>query len=58
MKTLSVELILGLKVTMNQVMTKRPCFGYFSRFATRTLTLRPRKTYIYVFQAFFGFRNF
>ena len=34
------------------------CFGYFCRFVTSALTLRPRNTYIYVFQALFGFCNF
>ena len=58
MKTLLMEIILGLKITMNQVTTKKPCFGYFCRFASRALTLRPRKMYIYIFQAFFGFCNF
>ena len=39
MKTLLMEIILGLKVTMNQVTTKKPCFGYFCRFATRALII-------------------
>ena len=33
-------------------------FGYFCRFVTIALTLRPRKMYIYVFRALFGFCNF
>ena len=39
MKTLLMEIILELKVTMNQVTTKKLCFGYFCRFATRALTM-------------------
>ena len=39
MKALLMEIILGRKVTMNQVTTEKPCFGYFCRFATRALTL-------------------
>ena len=31
---------LGLKVTMNQITTKIPCFGYTFGFLTRALTLR------------------
>ena len=54
-KTLLMEIILRLKVTMNQVKTKKLCFGYFCRFVTSALTLRPRNTYI---RALFGFCNF
>ena len=37
---------------------KKFSFGYFCRFVTSALTLRPPNTYIYVFQALFGFCNF
>ena len=53
-----MEIILRLKVTVNQVKTKKLCFGYFCRFVARVLTLRPRNTYIYVSQALFGFAIF
>ena len=43
--------------TMNQVKTKKLCFGYFYRFVTSALTLQPRSTYIYVFRALFSFCN-
>ena len=36
---------------------KKLCFGYFCRFETSALTLRPRNTYIYLFQVLFGFCN-
>ena len=58
MKTLLMAIILGLKVTMDQVKTRKLCLGYFCRFATSALTFRPRNMYIYVFRAFFGFYNF
>ena len=35
---LLMKIILGLKVSMNQVMTKKPCFGFFCRFVTRALS--------------------
>ena len=53
-KTNLMEIILGLKVTMDQVKTKKFCFVYFCRF----LTLRPWNTYIYGFRALFGFCSF
>ena len=53
-----MEIILRLKVTMNQLKTKKLCFGYFCRFVTSALTLRPRKTYVYVFRALLVFCNF
>ena len=40
-KILLMEIILRLKVTMNQIKTKKFCFGYLCRFVTRDLTLRP-----------------
>ena len=58
MKTLLMEIILQLKVIMIQIITQKYCFGYFGIFVTRGLTLRPRSTYIYVFQTFFGFCSF
>ena len=48
-KMLLMEIILGPKVTMNQVATRKPCFGYLCRFVTRALTLRLRNTYTHVF---------
>ena len=53
-----MEIILILKVTMDQVMTKTVCFGYFFRFVTSASTLRLRNTFKYVFKALFGFFNF
>ena len=53
-----MEIILGVKVTVIIVKTKKPCFGYLSTFVTRPLALRVRNTYIYVFRAFFGFFNY
>ena len=58
MKTLLMDIILTSKVTTNQVKTKKHCFGYFCTFVTRALTLKPRKTYIYVFGALFDFAIF
>ena len=46
------------EVIINQVTTKKYCFGYFCRFLTRILTFRPQNTYNSVFRAFFGFCNF
>ena len=43
---------------MAQLKTKKNCFGYFCRFVTSALTLRPRNTYIYGSQELFGFCNF
>ena len=57
-KTLLMEIILRLKVTMNQVKTKKLFWGYFCRFVTSALTLRPRNTHSYVFGALSGFCNF
>ena len=57
-KTLSMETILGLKVAVYQVTTKKPCFGYFYRFVTRASTLKLQNTYIYVFRAFSDFCKF
>ena len=57
-KILVMEIILGVKVTVIIVKTKKPCFGYLSIFVTRPLALRVRNTYIYVFRAFFGFFKF
>ena len=53
-----MDIILTLKVTMNQVNTKKLCLGYFYRFVSHALTLRLRNTYAYVCQALFGFCNF
>ena len=39
---LLIEIILGVKVTVNKARTERSCFGYFCRFATRAFTLRAR----------------
>ena len=41
-----------------KVKTKKFCFGYFWWFVTSALTLRLWNTYMYVFQALFGFCNF
>ena len=49
MKALLMEIILGRKVTMNQVTTEKPCFGYFCRFATRALTLNRALTLFQIF---------
>ena len=43
---------------MDQVKTKRLCFGYFCRLVTSALTFIPRTTYIYIFQSLFRFMNF
>ena len=53
-----MEMILGLKATMDQVQVKRFCFGYFCRFFTSALTLRSPNRYICVFRTLFGFGNF
>ena len=37
-----IEIILGLKVTMNKARTEGNCFGYFCRFLTRAFTLSSR----------------
>ena len=57
-KTYLIEIILGLKVTMEQVKTGKFFSVCFSRFLTSALTLRPQNTDIYVFRALFGFCNF
>ena len=53
-----MEIILTLKLTMDQVNTKKLCFGYFSKFMASALTCMLRITYIYVFKALFRFCNF
>ena len=40
------------------VRTKSLWFGYFCKFVTSALVLRPRKTFIYVLGEFFDFFNF
>ena len=50
MKMLLMEIILGPKVATNKSATKKPSFQYFCRFVTCALTLRPRNTYITIFQ--------
>ena len=57
-KKLLIEVILRWKITMNQVKNKKLGLRYFCRFVTRALTLRPRRRYIYVFRALFGFCSF
>ena len=44
-----MEIIFGLKVTIDQVKTEKFCFRCFCRFAASALTLRLRITLIYVF---------
>ena len=51
-------MVLELKVTMDQVKTKKFCFEFFDRFVTIALTLRPRNMYIYIFRALFDFSKF
>ena len=46
-KTLLMEIILGLKLVMDQVKTTKLYFGYFCRFVISALTLRPGK-YVYL----------
>ena len=58
LKILLIDILLRLKVIMNQVATKKFCFEYFCEFETRSLNLRERKTCIYSFRALFGFSNF
>ena len=58
LKTILMEIIFPLKITIIEITTKKHCFGCFGRFMTRGLTIRPRSTYIYVFQTFFGFCSF
>ena len=55
---LLIEIILGVKVTMNIATLKRPCLWYFSRFVTRAITFRPPNTNIYDFRAIFGLSKF
>ena len=49
-----MEIISGLKLSTDQVKTKNFSFSYFCRFVTSALTVRPKKTYIYCFQALFS----
>ena len=59
MKMLLMEIFLRLKITMNEVKTKKLVFRYFCRFVIcALLTLRLGNMYIYVFGALFGFCNF
>ena len=58
LKVLLIDIILKLKVTTKEVMTKEPCFRCFCRLVTRSLILRPWKKQIYVFQALLSFWNF
>ena len=58
MKTRLMEIIFRLEVNMDQVKMKKNCLGYFWRFATSSLTLRSKNTYLYIFQVLFGFCNF
>ena len=51
-KTLAMDIILRLKVTIKMETTKNPCFGSSSRFVSCALILTLRNTYIYVFRAF------
>ena len=39
----------GNEETMNQIMSKKPCFWYFCRLLTCLLSLLPRNMYIQVF---------
>ena len=55
LKMLLMEINLGVKVTINITITKKPCFDYIWRFVTHALTLRPRNTYFYGFRTFFSF---
>ena len=58
MKTLLMEFILRLRVTMDELKSKNFCFEYFCRFVASALILRPWNRYIYVFRGWFGFCNF
>ena len=58
MKKLLIEIILRLKVTMNQLKTKNTFLGFFLRFVRSALALRPRTTFICAFGTLFGFFNF
>ena len=53
-----MDIILQLKVTLIQTTMEKHCFGYFGRFLTPGLTLRPPSRYIHVFQTLFGFPVF
>ena len=53
-----MQISFNLKVTMIQITTEKHYFGYFPRFVTPGLTIRPRSMYIYVFQTLFGFAIF
>ena len=50
-----MQIILGFKLTMDEVNTKKVCLWYFFRFMTSGLTLRSRNTYIYTFRVLFDF---
>ena len=58
LKILLIQIIFERKVSMNQKAEVKPSFRYFCRFMSGSLTLRPRKTHVYVFRALFGFGNF
>ena len=56
LKMLLTQITLEWKVSMIKNRVKP--FRYFCRFMSGSLTLKPRKTYDYVFRALFGFCNF
>ena len=56
-KTYLMEIILRLKVGMDQLKKKKLCCGYLCRFLTSALTLRPRMLIIYVIGTLFHFSN-
>ena len=56
LKMLLTQIIFEWKV--NQKTRRKPFFRYFCRFMSGSLTLRPRKMYVYVFRTLFGFCNF
>ena len=58
MESLLMKTILTLKVTINQVKMKKFLLVFFCRLFSCVLILRPRKTYIYVFQVMFKFFKF
>ena len=49
LKTLLMEILSRLKVTMNQVKSEKHCFGSLPGFVTGALTIRPRNVYTFVF---------
>ena len=51
-------IIFGLKLTIDEVKRKRVFLGYFCRFISSALILRPRNTYIYVSRVLFLFCKF